>query len=89
VDRGKRGIKRSTAVDAQGNPIGTLTAPANRLDSPLLSETLDAVTEILGELPERVSVHLDRGYDSKASRERLEERGLLAEISEIRASQHR
>jgi IS5 family transposase len=40
------------------------------------------VTETLGELPERVSVHLDRGYDSKAIRERLEERGLLAEISQ-------
>jgi IS5 family transposase len=25
--------------------------------------------EVLGELPERMSVHLDRGYDSKATRE--------------------
>jgi hypothetical protein len=34
-------------------------------------------------LPGRVSVHLDRGYDSKATRERLEEeRGLRAEISQ-------
>ena len=80
-DRGKQGIKRSTAVDARGIPIGTLTAPANRHDSPLLTETLDAVTETLGELPEQVSVYLDRGYNSKATREHLEERGLLAEIS--------
>jgi len=29
-----------------------------------------------------MSVHLDRGYDSKATRELLEERGLLAEISQ-------
>ena len=29
VDRGKRGTKRSTAVDARGIPIGTVTAPAN------------------------------------------------------------
>ena len=42
---------------------------------------MDAVTETLGELPEQVSVHLDRGYDSKATRERLEVRGLLAEIA--------
>jgi IS5 family transposase len=69
-------------VDARGIPIGTLTAPANRHDSPLLTETLDAVTETLGELPEQVSVHLDRGYDSKATRERLEERSLLAEITQ-------
>jgi transposase len=82
VDRGKQGIKRSTAVDARGIPIGTLTAPANCHDSPLLTETLDAVTETLGELPEQVSVHLDRGYDLKATRERLEERGLLAEIAQ-------
>jgi IS5 family transposase len=38
--------------------------------------------EVLGELPERMSAHLDRGYDSKATREKLEIRGLLAEISE-------
>ncbi len=82
VDRGKRGIKRSTAVDARGIPLGTIAAPANRHDSPLLAETLDAVAEALGELPERASVHLDRGYDSKVTRERLRERGLLAEISE-------
>jgi hypothetical protein len=82
VDRGKRGIKRSTAVDARGIPIGTVTAPANRHDSPLLTGTLDAAAETLGGLPERVSVHLDRGYDSKATREHLKERGLLAEISQ-------
>jgi len=75
VDRGKRGVKRSTAVDANGVPIGTVTAPANRHNSPLLTETLE-------ELPEWASVHLDRGYDSKSTRERLEERGLEAEISE-------
>jgi hypothetical protein len=28
VDRGKGGIKRSTAVDASGIPLGTVTAPA-------------------------------------------------------------
>jgi IS5 family transposase len=81
VDRGKGGTKRSTAVDARGIPLGTLTAPANRHDSPLLPETLDAVAETLRGLPEGAIVHLDRGYDSRATRERLEERGLLAEIS--------
>jgi transposase len=81
VDRGKRGTKRSTAVDARGIPLGTVTAPANRHDSPLLAETLDAVAETLGELPESTSIHLDRGYDSGATRERLRERALSAEIS--------
>ena len=81
VDRGKGGIKRSTAVDASNIPLGTVTAPANHHDSPLLGETLDAVAESLGGVPERASVHLDRGYDSGITRERLQERGLLAEIS--------
>lgn len=81
VDRGKRGTKRSTAVDARGIPLGTVTAPANRNDSPLLSETLDAASEALGGLPELATVHLDRGYDSAPTRERLRERGLVGEIS--------
>jgi transposase len=81
VDRGKGGIKRSMAVDASGIPLGTLTAPANRHDSPLLVGTLDAVAESLGSLPEEASVHLDRGYDSRLTRERLRELGLGWEIS--------
>ena len=80
VDRGKRGIKRSMVVDAEGIPLGAIAAPANRHDSPLLEETLDTM-EALGELPERMSVHLDRGYDSGVTRERLWRRELVAEIS--------
>ena len=81
VDRGKRGIKRSTAVDGEGILIGGVTGPANRHDSPLLVPTLEHASESVGGLPERASVHLDRAYDSELTRERLEERGLLAEIS--------
>jgi hypothetical protein len=81
VDRGKQGIKRPTVVDANGNPRGAIAAPANHHDSPLLEEIPD-IMEVLGELPERISTHLDCGYDSKATREKLEIRGLSAEISE-------
>jgi len=81
VDRGKQGIKRSTVVDAKGIPLGTVIAPANRHDSLLLAETLDTL-EALGELPEQTSVHLDRGYDSRSTREKLRNRRLLAVISE-------
>ena len=80
VDRGKGGIKRSMVVDANGIPLGAIAAPANCHDSPLLGETLDTM-EALGELPERMSVHLDRGYDSGVTRERLWRRELVAEIS--------
>jgi hypothetical protein len=79
VDRGKRGMKRSTAVDARDIPLGAVAAPANRHDSPLLAPTLGAL-ETLG-VPEWASVHLDRGYDSRLTRERLAELGLRWEIS--------
>jgi len=81
VDRGKRGIKRSVAVDAHGIPLAVVTAPANRHDSPLLAQTLDAA-RALGLLPEGASIRLDRGYDSQATREKLRDRGLIPEISE-------
>ena len=81
VDRGKQGIKRSMVVDANGIPIGAIAAPANRHDSPLLEATLDTM-EIVGELPEHIRVHLDRGYDSESTRERLRSRGLIPMISQ-------
>lgn len=81
VDRGKQGMKRSTVVDANGIPIGAVAAPANRHDSPLLEETLDTL-EKLGEPPEQMHVHLDREYDSRTTREKLKDRGLLPVISE-------
>src|SRR5918999_4135525 len=81
VDRGKQGTKRSMAVDERGIPLGAVSAPANRHDSPLLAPTLDAVAETLGSVPEGSSVHLDRGYDSALTRERVKDRGLSWEIS--------
>ena len=81
MDRGKGGVKRSTVVDAKGIPLGTITAPANRHDSPLLEATLDTL-EPLGELPDRASVHLDRAYDSATTRRDLAARWLVGEISQ-------
>ena len=37
VDRGKRGIKRSVVVDGKGIPLGSVCAPGNLHDSPLLT----------------------------------------------------
>jgi transposase len=45
-DRGKRGIKRSTMVDANGLPLGVIAAGANRHDSPLLAPTLEAFIDL-------------------------------------------
>ena len=82
VDRGKRGIKRSMVVDTKGIPMESISAPANRHDSLLLVPTLEHASDSVGALPDRASVHLDRGYNSGSTRERLEDRGLKAEISE-------
>jgi transposase len=60
--------------------LGTLVAPANHHDSPLLEGTLETLGP-LGELPDQASVHLDRAYDSAATREKLAARCLLGEIS--------
>ncbi len=81
VDRGKQGTKRSTVVNGRGIPLGSVVAPANRHDSPLLDATLDAL-EPLGELPDRASVHLDRAYDSATTRRKLAARWMVGEISE-------
>jgi transposase len=80
VDRGKRGMKRSALVDADGVPLGRVIAPANRHDAPLLAPTLDLLKN-LGPLPEDVTVHLDAGYDSAPARQELADRGLRGEIA--------
>ena len=80
VDRGKRGVKRSVVVDGRGIPLGTVTAPANRHDSPLLAPTIDSA-RAAGMVAEGATVHLDRGHDSEPTRLRLPERGLVAQIS--------
>jgi transposase len=77
VDRGKQGLKRSVVVDAAGIPLGTIAAPANRHDSPLLEATLEALVVV--DTP--MTVHLDRGYDSGSTRTLLADRGLAAEIA--------
>lgn len=79
VNRGKQGLKRSGVVDAAGIPLGSISAPASRPDSPLLEATLDTLAR-LGPLPDTVTVHLDRGYDSGLTRQRLGARGRVGEI---------
>ncbi len=80
VDRGKQGLKRSTVVDANGIPLGAIAAPANRHDSPLLAPTLDTLDARRLGAP-GATVHLDRGYDSARTRDRLTERGYRGEIA--------
>lgn len=73
-------MKRSVLTDAKGVPLGAVVAPANTHDSPLLAPTLDILND-LGPLPEAMTVHLDRGYDSAKTAEELQERNLLGKIA--------
>jgi hypothetical protein len=64
VGRRKPVLKRSRVVDANGIPLGWSPLQPTGMNSPLLDATLD----IASDLPERVAVHLDRGYDSRITR---------------------
>jgi transposase len=80
VDRGKQGTKRSLLVDGHGIPLGTVVAGANRHDSPLLRPTLEKLNRF-DDLPEKITVHLDAGYDSAVTRDLLDEFGCHGQIA--------
>jgi transposase len=80
VDRGKQGLKRSVVTDGRGIPLHVVSAGANRNDAPLLGPTLAGLDK-LARLPERVTVHLDRGYDNAPARALLAEFGFAGEIA--------
>ena len=80
VDRGKQGLKRSVVTDGRGIPLHLVAAGANRHDGPLLAPTLAGLDKLDG-LPEDVTVHLDRGYDSRPTRALLDDLGLHGAIA--------
>lgn len=73
TDRGKLGWKWSILTDLNGIPIGVAVDGANRNDSIMLESTLDDAARS-GLLADIETMHLDRGYDSDATRTRLIER---------------
>jgi hypothetical protein len=81
VDRGKQGTKRSVACDGDGVPLHLVTARANDHDSPLLEPTLAGICDMIGPLPDRPCMHLDRAYDSRKTRDLLEILGYDDEIA--------
>ena len=80
VDRGKQGLKRSLVTDAVGIPLHVVSAGANRHDAPLLGPTLAGLDK-LDELPDDVTVHLDRGYNGNPTRALLDALGLDGAIA--------
>ena len=57
-----------------------MVAAANRHDSPLLRPTLEKLNRF-AELPEKITLHLDAGYDSTVTRELLDEFGRQGQIA--------
>jgi hypothetical protein len=80
VDRGKQGLKRSIATDGQGIPLHLVAAGANRHDAPLLAPTLAGLDK-LDRLPDRPTIHLDRGYDGRPTRALLDALGFDGAIA--------
>jgi transposase len=76
TDRGKLGWKWSILTDRRGIPIGWTTNGANRHDLVLFDDTLESA-DARGLLVDIETLHLDRGYDSRAVRESCVAHGLL------------
>lgn len=70
TDRGKSGWKWSVASERHGIPIGWAIDGANRHDVRMLEPTLAAI-QATGLFDDIGTLHLDRGYDSGAVRDRL------------------
>ena len=75
TDRGKLGWKWSILTDLNGIPIGKAIDGANRHDSVLFTPTLDEAGD-RGLLSDIETLWLDRGYDSKATRQGIAERSI-------------
>jgi transposase len=75
TDRGRSGWKWSLFTDRNGIALGWATDGANRHDTILFEPTLTAVAQ-RGLLTDTETLHLDRGYDSSAVRERCAQLGI-------------
>jgi transposase len=72
-------MKLEIVVDANGIPLGTKIAAANRAETDLLEEALDDIPVPLPDVPEGsppIPLVADRGYDCDPLRDRLLERGI-------------
>jgi len=78
VDRRKQGLKRSTATEADGVPLGLVSAA--RLGS-CSGPPWQPPQRRSGPMPEQAKAHLDAAYYDSPTRELLEEFGFDGEIS--------
>jgi putative transposase len=85
TDRGKPGTKRSLLTDADGGPLAVVIGPANRHDTKLLADTLEA---IVVERPEPTPEHpqhlcLDKGYDNPTGEQAVADHQYVGHIRRI------
>ncbi len=94
TDRGKPGTKRHLLVDRQGIPLATVLTSANRHDSMVFADLIDAVPAIRcpsGQRRKRpVKLHADKAYDIPRCRRFLHRRRIKVRIARkgIESSQH-
>lgn len=80
TDRGKAGSKRTLLTDGKGIPLAVVLSGANRHDSQMLGDVLDAVVIPVPEDDQEKNLCLDRGYDTPKCRELVAERQLTGHI---------
>jgi len=85
TDRGKNGVKRSLLTEADGGPLAVVVSGANRHDTMLLHETLDAIVverpEPTVEHPQHLS--LDKAYDNPTGHQTVAAHGYIPHIRRI------
>lgn len=85
TDRGKKGVKRSLLVEANGGPLAVIIAGANVHDTKLLDATFASIiVERPNSTPERPQhVCLDKGYDNPTGHTTVEKYGYIPHIRRI------
>jgi transposase len=85
TDRGKPGTKRHVIVDRQGIPLATRLTGANRHDSAVFEEIVDAIRPIRrtrGRPRKRpAKLHADKAYDIPRCRQALTRRHIAVRIA--------
>jgi transposase len=85
TDRGKAGTKRHLVTDRTGIPLAALLTGANRHDSAVFEELIDAVPPIKRPSGQRrkrpAKLHADKAYDIPRCRRFLRRRGIRIRIA--------
>jgi len=86
TDRGKLGSKRHLVTDRQGIPLMFCVTGANRHDSVVFEELIDAMPGAGGKRgrPRRWpdKLHADKGYDFARCRDHIKRRGIQDRIAQ-------